>query len=77
MGREDMIIVAILVAAITAGGAAFVLALIRVGTGREGRNGTLTGNPPTRAAAAARRFTGLYVRAPEAHLGNAREYSNQ
>jgi hypothetical protein len=45
------------------------LVLLRVGCGREDRWATLRDGPPTKAAAAARRMTGLYVRMPQAPAG--------
>ncbi len=62
-----MIEIAILIAVLFTGAMLAVLVLTRVGARHENRNGTLNLQPPTRTAATARRFTGLYVRGPEAH----------
>lgn len=56
-----MIIFATLIAVLVACAIVVVLVLMCVGAGREDREGTLAGEAPTRAAAAARRFTGLYA----------------
>ncbi len=61
-----MIELMVLLAAVTFGAVTSALILLRIGTGREDRRATLREGPPTRAAAAARRMTGLYVRMPQA-----------
>lgn len=69
---EEMIAITILIAVFVAGGVITALVLVRLGSGLEGREGTLADQPPTRPAAAARRLTGLYVRradAPRKHQG--------
>jgi hypothetical protein len=63
-----MIGLMILSGAFLAGMAAGILLLLRVAGVQEGRN--LRAEPPTQAAAAARRLTGLYVQAPPAPLGS-------
>ena len=60
---------AILLIVFLVGAAAGFLLLLRVADAQEGRN--LRTEPPTRTAAAARRLTGLYVRAPIAPAGSA------
>lgn len=52
--------------AFLAGVVAGILLLLRVAGVQEGRN--LRAEPPTQAAAAARRLTGLYAQAPPAAL---------
>lgn len=51
-----------------------ILVVLRIGSGLEDRTATLRGTPPTRAAAAARRMTGLYARTPQ--LPDARQEEN-
>jgi hypothetical protein len=55
-----------------------MLVLLRVGIGGNKRRGFLTTNPQTRADAAARAITGLYVRMPERTAeGQARRVPNE
>ena len=60
-----MIIMTILVAALFGILTAGVVALVRAGIAREESDRSLLCDPPTRAAAVARRVVGLYVRTPE------------
>ena len=56
-----MIEVLIPLAVVAMGAVLGALVLLRIGSGREDRCATLRDGPPTKAAAAARRMTGLYV----------------
>jgi hypothetical protein len=56
----------ILLGAVSMGAVLIGLALVCIGSGHEDRWATLRYGPPTRAAATARRMTGLYVRMPQA-----------
>jgi hypothetical protein len=60
-----MITFAILVTALVASVIAGVIALLRVGIGREESDQSFLGEPPTRAAAVTRCVVGLYVRTPQ------------
>ena len=65
-----MIEITILLTAFFIGAMAGVLVFLRIGFGREERAGSMTRTlPPTRAAAAARRVAGLYVRLPDTTEG--------
>jgi hypothetical protein len=59
-----MIVIAILAVTFFAGALFGALAVLRLGTGREDRDGSLRGAPPTLAAAASRRLTGLWTCTP-------------
>jgi hypothetical protein len=55
-----------------------MLVLLRVGIGGHKRRGFLTTNPQTRADAAARAITGLYVRMPQRTAeGQARQVPDE
>ena len=62
-----MIDLTMLLGTFLAGVAAGLFLLLRIAGAREGPN--LCAEPPTQAAAAARRLTGLYVQAPATPAG--------
>ena len=64
-----MIVIAILAVTFFAGALLGALAVLRLGTGREDRDGSLRGTPPTLAAAASRRLTGLWTWTPPCTAG--------
>jgi hypothetical protein len=60
-----MTVIAILAITFFAGTLFGALIVLRLGAGRDDQNGRLPGEPPTLAAAASRRLTGLWVNAPQ------------
>jgi hypothetical protein len=60
-----MIVIAILAVTFFAGAIFGVLAVLRLGAGRDDQDGRLPGTPPTLTAAASRRLTGLWVNVPQ------------
>jgi hypothetical protein len=64
-----MIVIVILVVTFLAGTLFGVLAVLRLGTGRDDRDGSLRGEAPTLAASGSRRLTGLWVRTPQCTAG--------
>ena len=60
-----MIVIAILAVTFFAGAIFGALAVLRLGAGRDDQDGRMPGAPPTLAAAAARRLTGLWVNVPQ------------
>jgi hypothetical protein len=60
-----MIVIAILAVTFLAGALFGALVVLRLGAGRDDQDGWLPGAPPTPAAAASRRLTGLWVNVPQ------------
>jgi hypothetical protein len=60
-----MIVIAILTVTFFAGAIFGALAVLQLGAGRDDQDGRLPGTPPTLAAAASRRLTGLWVNVPQ------------
>ena len=60
-----MIVIAILAVTFFAGTLFGALVVLRLGAGRDDQDGWLPGAPPTLAAAASRRLTGLWVNVPQ------------
>jgi hypothetical protein len=66
-----MIVIAILAVTFAAGAIFGALVVLRLGAGRDDQNGRLPGAPPTPAAAASRRLTGLWVNVAQDSAGLA------
>ncbi len=60
-----MIVIAILAVTFFAGAIFGALAVLRLGTGRDDQDGRMPETPPTLAATASRRLTGLWVNVPQ------------
>ena len=60
-----MIVIAILAVTFFAGTLFGALIVLRLGAGPDDQNGRLPGAPPTLAAAASRKLTGLWVNVPQ------------
>ncbi len=60
-----MIVIAILAVTFFAGTLFGALVVLRLGARRDDQDGRLPGAPPTLAAAASRRLTGLWVNVPQ------------